>query len=382
MKTSVAPLGIVLRATRNTTRPAPPPNCSAHPFDWVLFVLSLAILCLVWWAVEIPTLFTQQEARTAAEARRPWRNRFRVFFTAVAWNCVRMLQPSYVAIVAMARTRDHPRNWPRLYYFGYDKGRDEEELGQHFTPGEWAKVVVMDGLQVLIEALLIYRASIISRQQQNPLSLGSWLLATVPASILGLHLLIISRLPNPPRRFLVGLYGFVSLSVAGAGLVLAIVFTAGPGTYGAPLAGAMAIAWGLIMVPLTTMYCFAGRFHALFYLFAGFARISALLVDLIGPRERFAFCSSNHPGLTAVFGVLGGGLMVFFGMRGGTMCEQYRWNLERLIDSTGPLDRVSGGDQGEEATALQEGHEGDAAQGLGRPATLAGGSWSGQAIVR
>ena len=367
------PLSIALRAAAGKAKPVldRPPNCSAHPFDWVLFVLSLVILCVLWWAVEIPTLFVQQEARTTAEARRPWRNRFRVFFTAVAWNCVRLLQPSYVAIVAMARTRDHPRNWPRLYYFGYEKGLDDEEFRPQFTRGQWTKVALTDGLQAVVEILLIYRGSVISRQQQNPVWLGAWLLATLPTSLLGLHLIVVSRLPEPPRRFLVGLYAFLTLSVVGAGLIVAVVFGAAPDTYGRPLAGALATAWATIMVPLPTMYCCFGRFHSLFYLFAAFARISLLLMDLLRSRDTFPFCSINHPALVAVVGVFGGVLVLLFGLRGGTRCEQYRWNLERLIDVS-PRGQAPQGDL-EEQVALQGGENGPAQEP--RPAaTLAGGT--------
>jgi hypothetical protein len=293
------------------------PNCTAHSIDWTLFILTLFLLCFSWWVAELPAFF--RKSRSSPR----WRN----FLRAAAWNCTRLTQPSYVAIVAMARTTD-ARVWPRLYYFGHEKITDGEDVP--FRWSQWGRIAATDALTVLTEVGLIVRGAMLSRELKEPLFFAAWLFPSLVPVALGCHLFLIRQFPV--RRFLAGLYGFLGLCAIGTAFVLTISFSAKSGTYAAPLSGSLAIAWVTVMFPLPTMHCCGGRFHGLFFLFAGMARILFLWIDMMRSREDFVFCSINYPGVIATYAVLSGAVVVILAIGGGTACEQYRPQLHKLVE--------------------------------------------------
>jgi hypothetical protein len=324
-------LRLLARAAKSLI--ATEPNCSASVFDWILFVSTLSLLSLGWWIFEVPTLFTPEPHREATLiGGSPKPGRFRRFHRALAWNCIRALMPSYVAIIAMARSKK-AKEWATLYYFGYDMEAGDDAARQ-LTGWQWAKISLTDVSHLVLECLLAYRAAATAEKRDYPLVQGWWLFASLPASIIGLYLILIRALPNPPRRFFVGLIGFLLLVFVGVAFILAIYFSSGMHrTVGAAFAGSMALSWSFTMFPLTLCLCCGGRFHALFYLLSAAARAMPLLAEMMSPREKFPFCSINHPGLLATFGVVAGICVFYCAAMGSGLCERYRKNLEQLLET-------------------------------------------------
>jgi hypothetical protein len=317
-----------LRATKEL-------NCSVPILDWVLLLLTLVILCVVWWVVEIPALFARQEAdqppNLIGRASRPKKSRTRRFFDALAWNCVRNLMPSYVAIIAIARAKDS-QAWPAVYYFGYEinRGSENSASSKTLSPRRWVNIFIQDGVLLVVACTLIYRGITAAREQNTTMFFATWLAnAAVPAAV-GVYLLAIALVLQPPRRLAIGL-GFGVLVLFGALLISAAYFSSRLNQIGGPYyLGALILGWAISMLPLTLAYCCEGHFRILFYALSATLRTAPFLVDLLRLSEVFTNCSIDTRGLAAGYSVLAGMLVWGMAPYGADYCEDFRDKLREL----------------------------------------------------
>ncbi|KFH48381.1 hypothetical protein ACRE_005860 [Hapsidospora chrysogenum ATCC 11550] len=305
-------------------------ECVQGPLQWTLLLAPYVLLTTPWWLVEIPLLFTKRNHCNSQTLG--IRDRLGAFFRAVAWNCARYLQPSYVAISALARSRDK-KAWKVLYYFGYEPADDGS---RSLTNWEWSKIAVMDGLPFALELWLVIQNAFMGRDSHVALGLGSWLLHTVPASVNGAWLIAASHTSGRLNRAHHGVACFLLLIVVGLALILTMYFTT-PDSFSA-MGGVLTVLYGLPMLPLCCMNCCGGRFHFFFYLYGAIARTMPFLVAIWTSHsddDIFCFIRNGVP-VFVPFIILGIAAMFVAGYCGGLVgVERYRPELSKVI-SSGP----------------------------------------------
>lgn len=325
------------------------PYCTSNILDWILLVATLLLFCGSWWICEVPIFFSrntyyklQPSTGKLLQRGRLWR-----FWHTIEWNCTRTIMPSYVAVVAMARNPD-PKTWMGLYYFGSQReSRDKTP----FTSWQWAKVLLMDGVAIVVHILLVYRGA---TGLETPLPPSVWLLSYLVAPLLGLYLFIIGKFRRPVWRRFAITAAIPVLLIAGAVLVLLSYFTTpdkGFG-FGGAFVGIMAGSLVVTMLPWSLMLCCGGKFHFIFYLWTACARVIPFTVSHVGSPTKYPFCANGSIPVAIVSGVMGGALVYMLGFMGGFQCEMYRRDLEEMIDID-PAAPRNDGNSGGELEALQ-----------------------------
>jgi hypothetical protein len=303
-------------------------ECVEEPLQWAFLVAPYVLLTTPWWLVEVPLLFIKKNHYNSQPPG--IRGRIRAFFRAVSWNCARYLQPSYVAIAALARSHDKEA-WKVLYYFGYEPTDDGS---RSITKWEWSKIAVMDGLPFALELWLVIHNTFMPEDRHVALGLGSWLLHTVPASVIGAWLIAASHMSGRLNRAHHGVACFLLLIVVGLALILTTHFTT-PDAFSA-VGGALVVAYGLPMLPLCCMNCCDGRFHFFFYMYGAIARTMPLLVAIWasdGDDYVFCFIRNGVPVLVPLI-ILGIGSMLVAGYCGGRFgVERFRPELDEVMSS-------------------------------------------------
>lgn len=330
-----------------------PPGCTASGLDWALIVLSLTLISLTWWTLEIPDLVFKKPNYDAVSASSgPMRaGRFWRFFRAITWNCTRTLMPSYVAVIAMARNRD-PKAWPRLYYFGHEPNSDDLAL-QPFSAWEWAKAAGPDLAHVVTQALLIYRGSTAIHDQDVPLNYGMWLFTSTPGPIVGLYLLVLPylRIKMWAGRAIIG--GIILLSASGLAFCLTVFYETTLRSLGPGFGAALAYGWACTMLPFPLSRCCGGLFHFFYYVMSASLRAAPLLIDLAREPRDMPYCTRvlHHPAFIAIYAIFGWMLMMFFGYTGSAHCETFRPQLHKLSQ----VPRTNNGDaRNEDELAILE----------------------------
>jgi hypothetical protein len=329
------------------------PNCSASALDWVLFILSLIILCLIWWILEVPQLLSGLHASATSPSGWPsYGDRFRHFYAVASWNCARVLSPSYGAAVSLARSSSATK-WPVLYYFGHELDRD---VRAPLSFWQWTKIILMDGSVLVAQCLLAYRGAVLTREQEypRPLLSGWWLFASLPAPITCIFLFIISVVQAPPRRVFIFFLNLLVLALIDTSFLLILYFTSSlHRTAGASFAGGAALSWAFVMFPLPLLRCCCrGPLHLLFYTFATASRMIPLLAEMLVNRSDFVFCGANHLALPVVYGFFAGACVLQCGYASGALCEGHRdllgniWDERRAEGEEEPIFLHTGGTEG------------------------------------
>ncbi|KAK3185241.1 hypothetical protein K4F52_005941 [Lecanicillium sp. MT-2017a] len=311
-----------------TVEPIPDkiPNCSAVPFDWVLYIATVVILCLGWWLLELPLLFTtpgRQPFSIAGDDVNIYTyGRFRRFSDAIRWNCARTLNPSYVGVLSIARNTDS-RAWAGLYYFG---GERISATTSPFTWWQWTKVLLIDFVPVAVEALLIARSSKEGMMTNFSLIMpGWWLLPYTVPCFVGWYLLVLRHMRNPPKVGTVILIGGPIVLVGGLTVAVPLFVQLIRAGMTPAILPAIFLSWALVLVPFTLMNCCDGRLHAIFYVWNTVCRIMPLMTAMFDSRPVFPFCSHNTAGVVIGIAVLGGFVVMLLGISGGAgLCEMYR----------------------------------------------------------
>lgn len=305
--------------------------CTATAGDWVVLILSLILIALTWWVLELPKLVSVRTNYDVLPGDGRARvGRVRQFLRAIGGNCARILMPSYVAIIAMARNRN-PRAWARLYYFGYEGDADEIAL-EPFTAWEWARAAGPDIAHVVTEVLLIYQSSIVADASWVPPNYFLWLFTSTPGPLLGLYLLVI---PHLPIRMWAGraiIFGFVFLSLAGIAMCVSSYYLTRIKVLGPYFGAVLAYGWASTMLPFPLSYCCNGTFHFYFYTMSAALRAAPFIVDLSISPPNTPFCTYvfSHPAFISVFAVFSLPLPLITGFLGGRRCEAFRPQLSRM----------------------------------------------------
>lgn len=321
---------------RTITLPAIPPttvpNCSAAPIDWVLYIGALLILCLGWWVLEIPLLFTKSSyqplSSRGADEQLAQRKPLGRFWDAVRWNCCRTLTPTAIGVIAIARNL-HEKAWPGLYYFGAER-TSTSRAG--FTLWQWVKILLTDVVPIVFFCLLIWRSPHMMNTW-NILFPAWWLVAYTVQCVLGLYLLAASNMPNPPRAGWTIIIGFPVMLFTGVVFCVPAFLVLKKGGMPPQLGWSVFLTWYWVLIPFTLWGCCGGRGHLLVYIMNASFRMIPLLIGMFDNRPLFIFCSFNYTGVTVVVGILGGALPLILGMWGqSALCERYRPDLRRISE--------------------------------------------------
>lgn len=310
-------------------------SCSADALEWFCFIATLVLLCLPWWATDIPGLFTnpssppkrhvvleplrassfspnspppysaeQGDAAPPAEldeshASISWRGRAKRFFHAIQWNCLRAIQPGYVAAFSILRDPD-PNAWVVVYYFGPDvEGRTRVGMRR------WAKIIATESLVLPLQALLIYIGST-DFDKDGHMIPGWWIVGLVPATVTGISLLALRMLGRSPGFSGVMCLGFGIHLLAAVAITVPITVTAKSlGTFGSAgnLGGIIAVEWVMMIIPMAMCKCRNAFVRVVFMLLPTVLRVGPFAISLTGSSKDFPYCSIN--GLPLFFAFLG-----------------------------------------------------------------------------
>ncbi|KAJ3500342.1 hypothetical protein NLJ89_g9844 [Agrocybe chaxingu] len=178
--------------------------CDAKPLDWALFTLTIVSTHVTWWALPLPTLF---------------RWGFQSYLHDVAWECLRLQVPSYIASTACF---GQPReNWECNYYAGVHRPA---------TRIDTAKAFVKDSLIVVSTALALYRlCSGDQNQDLSGINSALWMYPSLPVAVYGLFIVIASRTQVKMWIIVSSALGLI-IAIAVA-MALVIAFTYGHGIW-------------------------------------------------------------------------------------------------------------------------------------------------------
>jgi hypothetical protein len=329
-------------------------NCSTNALEWFAFISALVFLLVPWWLTEMPDIFlgskpTQHGEHVALQSLQvfepveeeeplraappppppyslesgpslPGPGRGKRFLHAVQWNCLRCIQPGYLAIFAMIRSSDH-RSWPALYYFGHDQ-QDHTKLGIWY----WAKIISVDVLPLGLQALLIYMGTT-DFDKEGKLLPGWWVMGLMPPTMTGLYVIGLSFLPYVPSLKAIVFGGVVFHAVAATALIVPVAHTPKAlGTYQTPatFGSIIAFQWFLMVSPMAMYRCPGPAVHLVFVILATVLRGAPLATALgVSPKD-FPFCIDNLVALPILFGLVQCGGVFMLACFSSLRCERER----------------------------------------------------------
>jgi len=146
-----------------------PDNCNSKPLDWALFAITIISQYVTWWLLPIPVIF---------------RLGFRHYIHDVAWECMRLQQPTYILFRAcFQQERAH---WQNAYYSGILKPPIRLEN---------IKTFVKDSLILVSSILGLYRFCSDANAEKDLSGINSllWNYPSLPVVIIGISVVIFSR---------------------------------------------------------------------------------------------------------------------------------------------------------------------------------------------
>lgn len=145
-------------------------QCDAKPLDWALFTTTIIGQYVTWWLIPIPVIF---------------KHGFRHYIHDVAWECMRLQQPSY--IVFRSCFQQERVHWQSAYYSGILKPP---------TRLENIKALAQDSFILVSTTLALYRlhnGSETDKDLTSGLNSSLWVYPSLPVAIFGLSVVIFSR---------------------------------------------------------------------------------------------------------------------------------------------------------------------------------------------
>lgn len=277
---------------------------------------------------------------------------------AVQWNCLRCIQPGYLAIYCMVINHDH-RSWPALYYFGHDL-EQPTRLGMW----HWIKIISTDMLPLGLQGLLIYLGTT-NFDNEGKLLPGWWVIGLMPPALTGLYIIGLSMLPRVPGLKATVFWGAVFHALVATAMIVPTAYTAKSlGTYKVPstFAGIIAFQWFLMLSPMAMCNCPGPAVHLVFVMIATTLRGVPLATAMGSSGEDFPFCFGNLVALPIVFGLIQGGGVFILACFSSLRCERNRLSvtqrarlqaLEPLSASApGSLQRLTGPENQQLETSL------------------------------
>ncbi|GJN73858.1 hypothetical protein PLIIFM63780_007929 [Purpureocillium lilacinum] len=316
-------------------------SCTPNAFEAVITTLSFFSLCVSWWLVDVPLLFVKPPRRSSDGDASSSPGRVRLFFRAVAWNCIRAVQPTYIGLIALARAISDGRNstsaWPLLYYFGDALPNHPQVLRP--TALQWVKVALLDGVILVTEILLVVYGYTAGRYHDTRVfAAGMWILSATPACVLGAYLLLfvsrrVSRLHRSWRLATAGSL----LVLVGLALILSLYFSA-PRDRVPAIASIMTMQWVLPLLPMVACQCTCCGlsrgmpWRIVYLIFAVAVRTITLTLDVGSSTfsNEFWFCRVPPQAGGWVTGVFGGALLFGFAIKGVVDAERWRPELVKV----------------------------------------------------
>lgn len=332
-------------------------NCSANALEWFAFLAALVLMLVPWWLAEIPDIFTKPKSHHheeqaalqqlhddpveqeplnepppySLEPEHPpavdtsWSGRGRRFLHAVQWNCLRCIQPGYLAIYSFVRSRDH-RTWPALYYFGHDPGHPTK-LGMW----HWAKILGTDMLALCLQALLIYIGTT-NFDKEGKLLPGWWVMGLMPPTVTGLFIIGLSFLPRVPGLKTTVFWGAVFHAVFATAIIVPAAHTPKSlGAYKSPssFGSIIAFQWFLMLSPMAMYKCPGPAAHLVFVILATVLRGAPLAIAMGSSSKDFPFCIDNIVALPIAFGLVQCGGVFILACFSSLRCERNRASMKR-----------------------------------------------------
>ncbi|KDR69180.1 hypothetical protein GALMADRAFT_256024 [Galerina marginata CBS 339.88] len=145
------------------------PNCDAESLDWALFVLTIVSTHVTWWLLPLPALF---------------KDGFRVYIHDVAWECLRLQVPSFIAFKSCIK--QDRINLQMCYYSG---------VAKPITRLSELKAYVKDSFFVVSTVLALYRLGKGGNVDKDlsGLNVTLWNYPSLPIAMIGLGISVFSR---------------------------------------------------------------------------------------------------------------------------------------------------------------------------------------------
>jgi len=233
-----------------------PDNCTSEPLDWALFAITIISQFVTWWLLPLPVIF---------------RLGFRHYIHDVAWECMRLQQPTYILLRSCdEQERAH---WQVAYYSGILKAP---------TRLDNIKTFVKDSLIVVSSILGLYRFCKDADGEKDISGFNSllWNYTSLPVVMTGLSVVIFSR--TKVKLWLVFL-----IAIA-CNLSLAIVTSLAIGlTYGRGLWVESGIFLLFIGVPFWALH---PKLIAYLGLLSTTTRFAGPVLGAVSPMAYFPFC--------------------------------------------------------------------------------------------
>lgn len=274
------------------------PTYTVTGLHWFALSATIALLCCIWWVLEIPSLFPRRvqnytsprypvydgaddcHVAAAAPHRRPWGPGS--FVRNVMWSCLRSLQPGFVVQLIRRFELDHTL-WAVRYYHG--PGTSSERIARLSTAG-WAGAICAEMAPLVVQAVLIYVGST-GFDRGGDLLVPFWIVGLLPSAVTGLSMMLASRLPRSAWRA-ASLVFFLCFLALSASLIVAATFTVrgyGGLRHRAAFGIVMAAAWLLHMVlsVVVGFQCSKGV-HCAALLLTAALRVAPMILLAVPPR--------------------------------------------------------------------------------------------------
>ncbi|GJJ14083.1 hypothetical protein Clacol_008340 [Clathrus columnatus] len=177
-------------------------ECQMDALNWVIIIFTIITTSVTWWLLQSPTLFKKG---------------FRYFMHDIAWECLRLHSPGWVA--GSALHKQDRKYWVMAYYTGINKEP---------TWFDTTKNVVIDFLVIISTISSVYKLCKAELSSQSLSHLGGLNGAlpaypSLPAAVYGLWISLAAR--TQLRVWIVVTIGFVIMSAVIAGIATSIALT-------------------------------------------------------------------------------------------------------------------------------------------------------------
>ncbi|KAF9528759.1 hypothetical protein CPB83DRAFT_894003 [Crepidotus variabilis] len=228
--------------------------------DLALFILTIISTHVTWWLLSLPTLY---------------KHGFKTYMHDVAWECLRLHQPSFIAFRACFG--EDRKYWQANYYSGVRRPTDNlKDLG---------KAVLKDGLIVVSTCLSLSKlANRGSNADLSGLNSSLWNYPSLPVAIYGLSITIFSKIPptsrlRPWHMFFITTLVIIIIATA---VALAMAYTVGRGIWiGCTI---------LILFMALPLWGIHPKLGFMTAILAAVARTAGPIFGALSPNAYFPFC--------------------------------------------------------------------------------------------
>lgn len=294
-------------------------------------------------AVTAPPPYSSSDPEQTISPNTSQPGRGELFLHAVQWNCLRCIQPGYLAIYSMVINHDH-RSWPAMYYFGHD-----QEQPTRLGMWHWIKIISTDILPLGLQGLMIYMGTT-NFDNDGKLLPGWWVMGLMPPAVTGLYIIGLSMLPRVPGLKTTVFWGVVFHALMATAIIVPTAHTAKSlGTYKVPstFAGIIAFQWFLMLSPMAMYTCPGPAIHLVFVLLATVLRGVPLATAMGGSSQDFPFCFDNLVALPIAFGLTQCGGIFILACFSSLRCERNRLSIspQARLQASEPLSASNLGSQ-------------------------------------